>query len=100
MVHKVELSEVAKTELKAIVDHISESNPSAALRIFYLIRNRCASLDLLPDRGKAVMFEGQTFRHAFVKNYIIRYRVLEESVQILRIVDGRRDLSALWDDPI
>jgi plasmid stabilization system protein ParE len=127
----VELSKAAKSDLIEITQQIALDNPSAALKLFNLVKVRCASLDQLPERGKQVFFKarfdptgsklrdnllierrkitsqwfnelsnrsnGQSFRQVFVGNYIIRYQIVDKIVQIIRIVDGRRDLTALLD---
>jgi toxin ParE1/3/4 len=93
----VELSKAAKSDLIEITQQIALDNPSAALKLFNLVKVRCASLDQLPERGKRVLFNGQSFRHVFVGNYIIRYQIVEKTVLVIRIVDGRRDQSEVWD---
>jgi toxin ParE1/3/4 len=92
----VELSKAAKSDLIEITQQIALDNPVAALKIFSSVKDRCASLNQLPERGKQVVFNGQTLRHVFVGNYIIRYQIKDKAVQIIRIVDGRRDQSAMW----
>jgi plasmid stabilization system protein ParE len=55
----VEISEAAKADLRTITQQIALENPSAALKVFHLIKDRCDALDLLPDRGKAIRFNGE-----------------------------------------
>jgi toxin ParE1/3/4 len=95
---RVVFSHAAKADLAAITHHIAIDSPAAALRLFGLIKDRCNSLDQLPDRGKPMVIDGKTLRHLFVEAYVIRYQVVATQVQIIRIADGRRNLAALWDN--
>jgi toxin ParE1/3/4 len=98
MKYTVEISQAAGDDLAGITMQIAEVNPTAAIRVFYLLKERCGSLDQFPERGKSVASAGQGVRHVFAGKFIIRYRVNGNLVQILRIVDGRRNLPEIWNE--
>jgi plasmid stabilization system protein ParE len=54
-------------------------------------------LSQFPEAGKAVELPIAGLRVVFVNGYAAYHKPTEASVEIIRIVDGRRDQSALWD---
>jgi toxin ParE1/3/4 len=50
----------------------------------------------LPHRGRRRPEIGPEFRSIPVPPVVVFYRVTDETVEIVRIVDGRRDLQTLF----
>lgn len=92
------MSRAAGEDLGEIIFTINEHNPAAATRLFYAIKERCASLTQFPESGKPVVNESENVRQLNFRMYVIRYQIVENKVQILRIVDGRRNLTDIWDE--
>jgi toxin ParE1/3/4 len=79
----------AVAHLEAIVAYIEAFNPAAARRLGERLIEVADSLTEFPDRGRDA---GQGRREmTTVWPYILRYRVEEERVVILRIRHGARD---------
>jgi toxin ParE1/3/4 len=79
----------AVAHLEAIIAYIEAFNPAAARRLGERLIEVADSLTEFPDRGRDA---GQGRREmTTVWPYILRYRVEEERVVILRIRHGARD---------
>jgi toxin ParE1/3/4 len=98
---RVRYSDSAKADLRNLVDHISDENPSAASKLNKTIRKAAASLSQNARRGRLVDFapHGQ-LRRIIVPPYLIFYEIGRSTVTIVRIVHGARDIPAvLASDP-
>ena len=63
------------------------------------IRDSARSLEETADRGRVVPeLDEATVRELIVGSYRLFYEVGEESVYVLGVIHGARDLPSLWDD--
>ncbi len=89
-------SPVAKSDLVGIIQYISENNPETARKIFQGLRTECAKLAPFPLSGRIVPeLKKQNviiYREILVLPWRIIYRVVNETIYILAVFDGRRDL--------
>ena len=97
MKYKLIVTKGAQSELESIADYIAESlcNPLAALDFLDDIK-KC--YDLLSDNPLIYQVcdnlgNGEEYRKAVIKNYLLIYRVdkNDNSVNILHFFYGRRD---------
>jgi len=100
MPFKVLLTRDAVRDLEALYDYIAvHDSPRKADHVLGRIEGAFSQLSELPERGvypKELLAIGiREYREIFFKPYRIIYRVLEEAVYVLLIVDGRRDMQAL-----
>jgi toxin ParE1/3/4 len=79
----------ALADLSAIQTHIEQFRPLAAQRMALRLRLAGESLADNPDRGRQV---GQLRELAAVPPYLIRYRIVGEQVQIIRIKHGAQQI--------
>lgn len=83
-------------DLEEIVGFVASESPSDATRLLERIERRAAALDSTPQRGRCVpellYFGMRTWRELIVRPYRIVYRVDRDSVTVLAVFDGRRDL--------
>ena len=79
----------AVANLEAIVTYVSAFNPIAAKALGVRLIAVADSLAIFPDRGRDVG-EGRRERTT-VWPYILRYRVVDDCVIILRVRHGARD---------
>jgi addiction module RelE/StbE family toxin len=87
-VRRVVWTEQARTNLAAIRDYIAEFSPLAAQRFALKLVAAAEDLSQNPDRGRLV---GRHHRElAIIRPYLIRYRVEEGEVLILRIRHAAR----------
>lgn len=81
-----------------IVDYLNTLSPDAALRYYDLLTEQIASLSYMPERcprPKDLALAAKGYRYLMVKNYLVFYVVAGDTVQIRRILYGRRDYQSL-----
>jgi toxin ParE1/3/4 len=85
---RVVLSRTALRELREIRAYIHQFNPRAADRIAKRLIEACDGLGDTPHIGRPIRLARREL--ASVWPYLIRYRVTDDAVIILRIRHGRR----------
>lgn len=96
--YKVKIYPAAKQDLLDIVDHLNTLSPDAALRYYDLLTEEIVGLSYMPERcprPKDLALAAKGYRCLLVKNYLVFYVVDRDTVQIRRILYGRRDYSSL-----
>lgn len=93
---RVGWSAAARHDLLAIAQYIADENPAAALDVLERLRTRAESLDRFPRRGRHVagFFDEGTreYRELIEAPWRILYWIEGGEVQIVAVVDGRRDI--------
>ncbi len=93
---RVEWAEVARHDLDETADYVHRENPAAALRLVERIEQTAGALETMPHRGRVppelVRFRVQIYHEIQISPYRLLYRVHEDSVVVLGVFDGRRDL--------
>jgi toxin ParE1/3/4 len=91
----------AITDLVSIRDYIAANQPKLAQPIGRKLRDRIQGLARFPNLGKP----GRVFgtRELVIpivgkKTYVVVYRVVDDEVQILRILAGARDIDTILKD--
>jgi len=100
MAFKVFLTSDAARDLEELYHYIDRHDtPGKAEQVLTRIDEICAGLSELPKRGvypKELLALGiREYREVFFKPYRIMYRIMGDTVYILLIVDGRRDMQTL-----
>ncbi|ABD87770.1 type II toxin-antitoxin system RelE/ParE family toxin [Rhodopseudomonas palustris] len=85
----------ARQDLIDIWRHIAAESPATADQCLDRIEARCKQLAAFPEIGRERRDIAPDARMLVVERWIAIYRVVEQGVQIVRIVDGARDLSRL-----
>lgn len=83
----------AEQDLKDITDYLNELSPQAALKIYDEIIDSIASLGQMPLRcplAKNTVLRAKEYRMLMVHNYVVFYVVNDNTVQIRRILYGRK----------
>lgn len=96
--YKVKIYPTAKQDLLEIIDYLNTLSREAALRYYDLLTEEIASLSTMPERyprPKDLALAAKDYRYLAVKNYLVFYVVSGDTVQIRRILYGRRDYLAL-----
>lgn len=93
---RVDLTPRARDDLRAIGDYIAEDNPARAVTFVQELLSRCSQLADRPSLYPYIT----PGRHPGVRRclhgpYMIFYRVLGDSIVVIRIVHGRRDYAKL-----
>jgi len=95
---RITISEPARTDLIALGEGYSEISPELADRILHRIRQKIDLLGQFPELGRdRPEFNLPGLRSVAAKPHVIFYSVPEAaSIIVHRIVDGRRDLAAVF----
>ena len=88
----VVISDAAEAELEAIGDWIAEGNPTRALSFVMELRRRCEALSDMPTGFPLVpRYKHLGIRRRPYGDYLIFYRVLNDTVEILHVLHRARD---------
>lgn len=87
---KIKWVRLALTDLDEAAAFISQDNPQAAKRIVRRIRNVAWLLSDQPDAGRSGRIHGTRELVIAGTPFILPYRVVRNSVQILRVLHGAR----------
>lgn len=96
--YKVKIYPSAQQDLRDIADYLNTLSPSAALRYYDKLTEEIASLSTLPERcprPRDLALAAKGYRYLIVGNYLVFYVVSGDTVQIRRILYGRRDYHSL-----
>ena len=100
MSFEVFLTADAACDLEELYQYIVRHDaPGKAEHVLTSIEKICNSLSESPERGaypKELLALGiRDYREVFFKSYRVIYRVMDDTVYVLLIVDGRRDMQTL-----
>lgn len=97
-VYKVKIYPAAKRDLLEIINYLNTLSPEAALRYYDLLTEEIANLSTMPERcprPKDLALAAKGYRYLVVKNYLVFFVASGDTVQIRRILYGRRDYLSL-----
>lgn len=87
----------ANTDLEDILRRIADlSNFDQSDRFLTRFSEKLKNIVSFPNLGKPRPEWGTNYRSIVLDDYLIVYRVTEELVEILRVVNGYRDLNELF----
>ena len=89
------LSPQAKSELEAIGDHIAEDSPANAERFIERLTAKFVALGRHPRIGRARPELRSDLRSLPYGAYLILYRLMDDGVEIVRVVHAARNLDDL-----
>jgi toxin ParE1/3/4 len=96
---RVQWAEAAVRDLEELIGYIAADSPLNAERILDKLKRRAGTLESAPSRGRVVPelahFGLRSWRELIVKPYRIIYRIDESTVNVLAVLDGRRELEDL-----
>ncbi len=100
MSYAVILTAHAVLDVEKICDYITINDlPQKAEYVLTQLENSFDSLSKFPERGgcpKELSYLGiSEYRETYFKPYRIIYRIIEKTVYIYLVVDGRRDMETL-----
>lgn len=96
--YKVKIYPAAEQDLIDIVDYLNTLSKQAALRYYDLLTKEIAGLSVMPDRyphPRDLALTAKGYRYLVVKDYLVFYIVADDTVQIHRILYGRRDYQSI-----
>ena len=92
------ISPEAKQDLRDIRNYIARDNPSAARHLVESIREKCRTLVDFPNMGRSYNDIAPELRGVPIDGYIMLYRLIEDNVEIVRVVSGYRNLESLFSE--
>ena len=81
-----------------IIDYLNTLSPQTAMRYYDLLTEQIASLSAMPERcphPRDLALTAKGYRYLIVKDYLVFYRLIGDTVQIHRILYGHRNYQAL-----
>lgn len=88
-------SPAALKDLEEILNYIARDKPNAAIAWVEKIEAKCMLLAASPDIGEAMPQLGLDVRASCVGNYLIFYRRIGLRIEVLRVIRGDREITAL-----
>jgi len=86
-------SPLATADLQNIGQYIAKDNFQAALTLVDRLESRCKDAVANPRIGRNRLELQRGLRSLTEGDYVIFYRTLDSTIEIVRIVHGRRDLA-------
>jgi toxin ParE1/3/4 len=86
----------ASQDLEAISEYFLESSIDAGDRFVETFNQKCQHLARFPYIGKSYARLRPGLRGLLLMNCIIFYQVVEDDVEILRVVSGYQDLQGIF----
>ena len=92
------ISPAAIEDLKEISDYFADQNIEAGEKLLDEFGKKCRYLTRFPHMRRNYKAIRPDLRGLPMSGYILFYRVLENEIEILRVLKGDRDLQALFED--
>ena len=96
--YKIRIFPTARQDMEDVIAYLNTLSPDVALRYYDLLVEEIASLAKMPERyprPKDLALAAKGYRYLIVKNYLVFYVVVGDTVQIRRILYARRDYQSL-----
>ena len=96
--YKIKIFPTAKQDLEEVIGYLNTLSPDAASKYYDLLVEEIVSLSKMPERcpkPKDLALAVKGYRYLIVKNYLVFYVVVSDTVQIRRILYARRDYRSL-----
>ena len=96
--YKIKIFPTARQDLEEVIRYLNTLSPDTALKYYDLLVEEITSLSKLPERypkPKDLALAAKGYRYLIVKNYLVFYVVVGDTVQIRRILYARRDYRSL-----
>ena len=97
-IYNVRIYPTAEQDLLDIIDYLNTLSPQTAMSYYDLLTEQIASLSTMPERcphPRDLALTAKGYRYLIVKDYLVFYRIIGDTVQIHRILYGRRNYQAL-----
>ena len=92
------ISPDAIRDLEGITDYFAIHNVEVGEQFLQEFRKKCRYLTQFPLMGRSYAAIRPGLRGVPINRYILFYRVMEEDIEIVRVVRGDRDLEALFEE--
>ncbi len=86
----------ASGDLRAIADYFAVENVEVGEHLLREFNQRCKQLASFPKMGRQYEALRPGLRGVPLDGYIIFYQIIDDGIEIVRVVSGRRDLKSLF----
>lgn len=96
--YKVKILPAAQEDMAEIVEYLNTLSPQAALRYYNLLVEKIKSLSDMPERclkPRDAQLRLRDYRFLTIENYLVFFVIIGDTVQIRRILYGRRQYESL-----
>ena len=96
--YKIEYLPIAEEDITNIIHYIMRDNPDAALSMANKFDHSISLLELFPFSGSIptdIRLQSLNYRVLVVGSYLVFYVVLDDTIEIRRILHGKRKYSFL-----
>ncbi|TAE56647.1 MAG: type II toxin-antitoxin system RelE/ParE family toxin [Nostocales cyanobacterium] len=90
------ISPQAIKDLDSISEYFLTTNIETGEKIFQEFTKKCKNLLQFPKMGRSYEHIRKGMRGIPLNSYIIFYQIVDDNIEILRIVNGRQDLESLF----
>lgn len=90
------ISQPASGDLRAIIDYFAVENVEAGERLLQAFNQKCQQLVNFPNMGREYNNLRPGLRGLPLNGHIILYQTITDGIEIVRVVNGRRNLKALF----
>ncbi len=98
MVRRVTWTEAASRDLEQVVRYIARDSAQYAKSFAREVREASRSLSRFSERGRRVPELGEPdVREIFVRSYRLVYSLSGETLYILGLIHGARELGPIWE---
>lgn len=94
---QLRITNEAKADLIDIWSYISQNNEDAADALIDKITGKFDELLANPKMGRERIDIAPLVRSFSVSNYLIFYRLIEEGIEIVRVIHGARNIPNLFE---
>ena len=88
----------ASQDIENILDYFLQRNIDAGEKFVKDFNNKCLNIVKFPKIGRSYSHIDSPLRGIPIDGYIIFYQLLENSIVIIRVVSGYRDIESLFLD--
>ncbi|GBE93060.1 type II toxin-antitoxin system RelE/ParE family toxin [Nostoc cycadae] len=88
---------LASRDLNEIAEYFAQNSLEAGENFFQEFNRKCQQLVTFPNSGRSYAEIRSDLRGLTLEGYIIFYRLLDDGIEILRVVSGRRNLPSVFD---
>lgn len=92
------ISPEASKDLDEITEYFVSCNLEAGERFVNAFEQKCKNLVSFPNMGRSYAEIEPSLRGVLIDRYIILYRLIEDGIEIVRVVSGYRDLESLFSE--
>jgi toxin ParE1/3/4 len=96
---RINVSDRARHDLDAIWSTVAADNLRAADRLTHKITAQYAKLCRFPGMGSQRDELRPELRSWPVGNYLIFYKIVDDGIEIIRVLHGARDIPKLFNQP-